>query len=257
MLWKHDIEEITLALLKTVLESLNIAFFYMLMVIFSLYRLCFTSLVSPKITPFTFGQPKHFGAMVSVQCILGEGDLPVKIQWKFNENLIESDYGIMISALGARVSNMMIESVEGRHAGNYTCSAQNRAGIKSFTAELEIIGTFWINSWIFLFPLSSFSKVPPRISPFTFGDEPSSFGDTISVQCTISGGDAPFKILWMLNDMTIVDTHNNILLDKRGERVHTLFIESVKASHIGNYTCVATNRAGSVKHSSQLLVNGS
>lgn len=78
--------------------------------------------------------------MVSVQCILGEGDLPVKILWEFNGEPLESGNGVMVSALGLRVSYMMIESVEGRHAGNYTCSARNRAGIKSFTAELEVIG---------------------------------------------------------------------------------------------------------------------
>lgn len=78
---------------------------------------------------------------MSVQCILGEGDLPVKILWEFNGDPLESGDGIMVSALGLRVSYMMIESVEGRHAGNYTCSAKNRAGSKSFTAELEVIGT--------------------------------------------------------------------------------------------------------------------
>lgn len=201
---------------------------------------------------------------MSVQCILGEGDLPVKILWKFRNEPVESDYGVMISALGARVSNLMIESVEGRHAGNYTCSAENRAGIRTYTAELEVIGTesllivclFFLPLLFIPRPIIPF-QVPPRISPFSFGDEPSSFGDTVSVQCTIAGGDTPIKVIWRLNDETIVDTHNNILLDKRGERVHTLFIESVKASHIGNYTCLASNRAGTVKHTSQLLVNGS
>lgn len=79
--------------------------------------------------------------MVSVQCILGEGDLPVKILWTFDGTPLESGDRIMVSALGSRVSNMMIDSVEGRHAGNYTCSAENRAGTKSFMAELEVIGT--------------------------------------------------------------------------------------------------------------------
>lgn len=79
----------------------------------------------------------------------------MKILWKLNENPLESGDGIMISSLGTRVSFMMIESVEGRHAGNYTCSAQNRAGMKHFMAELEVIGT---NTMHFLFnflPLSS------------------------------------------------------------------------------------------------------
>lgn len=99
------------------------------------------SLVPPKLTPFTFGVPKNFGAMVSVQCILGEGDLPVKILWTFNGNPMESGDGTMISMLGARISNIMIDSVEGRHIGNYTCSAQNKAGTEYYTAQLEVIGT--------------------------------------------------------------------------------------------------------------------
>lgn len=193
--------------------------------------------------------------MVSVQCILGEGDLPVKIYWEFNGKKLESENGIIVNALGSRVSYMMIESVEGRHAGNYTCSAQNRAGTESFMAELKIIGTNCSTS--FLFSFSSIPKVPPRISPFTFGDEPSSFGDTISIQCTIAGGDTPIDVVWKLNDDIIVNNRDNILLDKRGQRVHNLFIESVRASHIGNYTCLATNKAGTVKYMSQLMVNGS
>lgn len=87
--------------------------------------------------------------MVSVQCILGEGDLPVKILWEFNGKKLESENGIIVSAFGSRVSNMMIESVEGRHAGNYTCSAQNRAGTESFMAELKIIGTNRSTSFYF------------------------------------------------------------------------------------------------------------
>lgn len=78
---------------------------------------------------------------MSVQCILGEGDLPVKIYWEFNGKRLESENGIIVNALGSRVSYMMIESVEGRHAGNYTCSAKNRAGTESFMAELKVIGT--------------------------------------------------------------------------------------------------------------------
>lgn len=134
---KQHIEEITHVLLKTMVENLNIVLSFMSTVILSFFLFS----ASPKITPFTFGQPKHYGAMVSVQCILGEGDLPVKILWEFNEKPLESGDGIMINPFGLRVSMLMIESVEGRHAGNYTCSAKNRADTKSFTAELEVIGT--------------------------------------------------------------------------------------------------------------------
>jgi hypothetical protein len=79
--------------------------------------------------------------MVSVSCILGEGDLPVQIKWEFNDQLLESGESIMINSLGHRVSYLMIESVEGRHAGNYTCLAKNRAGQEQLTSHLEVIGT--------------------------------------------------------------------------------------------------------------------
>lgn len=148
---KQGTEEITHASLRIGLALPSIALFFTSMVNY-LFSFVFDPLVSPKITPFTFGQPKNFGAMVSVQCILGEGDLPVKILWEFNNNPLDSGDGIMINAFGSRVSNMMIESVEGRHAGNYTCTSTNRAGSRSFTSQLEVIGT----QLIFL----SFSSFP-------------------------------------------------------------------------------------------------
>lgn len=83
-----------------------------------------------------------------------------------------------------------------------------------------------------------------------------SFGDLISIQCSISGGDMPIGVIWKLNNQLIPNDHHDILLDRRGQRVHTLHIEAVTEKHIGNYTCSATNRAGTVEFTSTLLVNG-
>lgn len=78
----------------------------------------------------------------------------------------------------------------------------------------------------------------------------------ISIQCSISGGDMPIGVIWKLNNVLIPNDHHDILLDRRGQRVHTLNIEAVTEKHIGNYTCSATNRAGTVEFTSTLLVNG-
>lgn len=78
----------------------------------------------------------------------------------------------------------------------------------------------------------------------------------ISIQCSISGGDMPIGVMWKLNNVLIPNDHHDILLDRRGQRVHTLHIEAVTEKHIGNYTCSATNRAGTVEFTSTLLVNG-
>lgn len=81
------------------------------------------------------------------------------------------------------------------------------------------------------------------------------YDETISVTCTVSGGDLPIFFEWTLNGEEI-DSNSDILIEKRGKRISSLMIESLKAKHAGNYTCRAKNVAGIVEHSSRLIVNG-
>lgn len=101
------------------------------------------NLVSPKITPFSFGAAKNFGGMVSIQCVLGEGELEgIEMHWLFNEmRVISHDNGVIINALGSRISNLMIESVNERHIGNYSCVCKTKAGTDKYSAFLKVIGT--------------------------------------------------------------------------------------------------------------------
>jgi hypothetical protein len=46
------------------------------------------------------------------------------------------------------------------------------------------------------------------------------------------------------------------LIEARGKRMSMLFIEAVKAKHMGVYTCIAENNAGVAEQFSQLRVNG-
>lgn len=82
-----------------------------------------------------------------------------------------------------------------------------------------------------------------------------SFEETVSVTCTVSGGDLPINVIWTLNRAPI-EPSMGILTEKRGKRIFALTIESVKAQHMGNYTCLAENMAGITEHTSQLVVNG-
>lgn len=97
--------------------------------------------------------------------------------------------------------------------------------------------------------------VPPRITPFSFGDEPMNYDEPVTISCTISGGDLPINVLWMLNRAPI-EPYLEISTEKRGKRIYVLTIDSVKAKHAGNYTCLAENAAGVVEHNSELIVNG-
>lgn len=83
------------------------------------------------------------------------------------------------------------------------------------------------------------------------------FGDQASVQCSISGGDRPIEVTWMLNGNEIQKRNNyEIALTKFMKSIHILAIESINAKHAGNYTCVASNRAGHAEHTANLIVNG-
>lgn len=68
-------------------------------------------------------------------------------------------------------------------------------------------------------------------------------------------GDLPVEINWYLNSKTVVE-YAGITSSKVGKRNLVLNIESVTAEHSGNYTCLASNRAGTVNYTADLEVNG-
>lgn len=73
-------------------------------------------------------------------CLVLSGDLPVDISWLFNDYPVNSYSGISISKVSKKNSILTIESVGGRHAGNYTCIARNEANTVSHSAELIVNG---------------------------------------------------------------------------------------------------------------------
>jgi len=81
-----------------------------------------------------------------VTCIVIKGDTPIKIWWtliddfnKEERNLSTND-GLMITRNNQKVSLLTIESVKARHRGNYSCYAQNKAGVTKQSAFLSISG---------------------------------------------------------------------------------------------------------------------
>lgn len=81
------------------------------------------------------------------------------------------------------------------------------------------------------------------------------FGESASVQCTISGGDLPMTVEWTLNGMDI-PSYLEVSTSKIGKRIHVLSIDSVKADHAGNYSCIAKNQAGTTEYTAPLVVIG-
>ena len=96
---------------------------------------------------------------------------------------------------------------------------------------------------------------PPQIIPFTFGKPVTDSGDFAQLTCVVSRGDMPVTITWSLKGQKL-NSGPSITTTMVGTRTSMLIISDVDFTHIGEYTCRATNNAGSVTHSAVLKVNG-
>ncbi|XP_011684732.1 PREDICTED: Down syndrome cell adhesion molecule-like protein Dscam2 [Wasmannia auropunctata] len=164
-----------------------------------------------------------------------------------------------------RVANgtLFIDTVQrSADEGTYTCTARNKHNFTSHrSVEVRVL-------------------VPPRISPFFFGDGVME-GQRTQLMCTTSQGDQPFNITWLMDEKPIqvrpsdggtsvssvqtaaaaaaaatatVETSNGIQISDYPPFSSILTINSVSASHSGNYTCQISNVAGLAEHSTSLSV---
>ncbi|KAK9305162.1 hypothetical protein QLX08_003819 [Tetragonisca angustula] len=133
---------------------------------------------------------------------------------------------------------LIIENVERMSdQATYTCVARNAQGYSARgTLEVQVM-------------------VAPHVGPFSISDGPANSGDMVSATCSIMKGDFPVEIVWRFNDRAIGFNDPDVTITRINKHMSALSIESVAARHAGEYTCVATNRAGNVSHSTTLAVN--
>jgi hypothetical protein len=98
--------------------------------------------------PFSFGDDEfNLDDTVSAVCSVTKGDVPMKLWWTFKSDLEDHAYnlttndGVVITRNNQKVSMLTIEAVKARHRGNYTCHAQNRAGVTQQSSYLSINGS--------------------------------------------------------------------------------------------------------------------
>lgn len=106
-----------------------------------------------------------------------------------------------------------------------------------------------VSNCLLLFP------VPPKILPFTFGERPLNEGELVTVPCAVVKGDAPVTLRWLFNGQNITP-RMRITVVPLGVKNVILSVGSVQASHVGQYTCIAENRAGAYEYSANMTVNG-
>ncbi|XP_035901241.1 Down syndrome cell adhesion molecule-like protein Dscam2 isoform X26 [Anopheles stephensi] len=183
-------------------------------------------MVPPKIVPFSFGEETmNSGDSGSVQCNVLSGDFPLSIRWYFNGYLID-DHTVTITSIGKRLSVLNIDSVHGRHAGNYTCEAQNKADTVSFTTELLV-------------------NVPPRwiLEPT---DKAFAQGSNAKVECKADGFPKP-QVTWKKAVGDTPGEYKDLRSNDSSIRVEegSLFIQNIQKSNEGYYLCEAINGIGS------------
>lgn len=114
-------------------------------------------IVPPKITPFEFAKDVNVGDRVSVQCVVGTGDLPLTFNWLKDGVPISSDIfhddksprksaslneegTINIRQNDEFSSALSINSLKPNQGGTYTCIVENDAAKETYSALLRVNG---------------------------------------------------------------------------------------------------------------------
>ncbi|XP_022102574.1 peroxidasin homolog isoform X3 [Acanthaster planci] len=162
------------------------------------------------------------------------GDPEPEIVWLHNSVEIPA---ATLNAVGSKYSilndgTLMIQNANGDDEGEYECMARNAVGeTTSEAVNLRYFGS------------------PKRP---TFSQEPSDTevkqGTTVTLDCSASGYPRP-TITWTRHGQSVVDDPRFTLL-----ATGSVHISSVQPQDRGEYTCTATNQAGSESTSATLTV---
>ena len=96
---------------------------------------------------------------------------------------------------------------------------------------------------------------PPKILPFSFGNEAVNEGERRQLLCTVIQGDEPLSIKWSMQGQDL-GVGPDLITSQLGSHASILMLSSISYRHTGTYTCTVSNPAGAVAHSADLIVNG-
>ncbi|KAK8780167.1 hypothetical protein V5799_018495 [Amblyomma americanum] len=187
----------------------------------------------PKIQPFSFPKQHRLGKDITVSCFATEGQPPLSFAWSKDGAKIDNGKKFTIEHVAGKISTLAIHKVTGADVGNYTCTVSNSVGSDRFTAALLVTEA-------------------PRLQPLYIAkDHP--LLETLVVSCIAIRGSRPLKFAWF-KDGRPVAAGDRAVPQTLTETLSTLTIPKVTAEDVGNYTCQASNEAGSDSHTAELLV---
>ncbi|XP_022815112.1 Down syndrome cell adhesion molecule-like protein Dscam2 isoform X29 [Spodoptera litura] len=184
-------------------------------------------MVPPVVQPFSFGEvAMNSGQVVTTPCSVIEGDHPLRLKWLFDNEPIKPRSGVTVFNIGERSAILSIASVAHNHAGNYTCVAENEAGVHYHTSTLII-------------------NVPPRwiIEPT---DKAFAQGSDAKVECKADGFPKP-QVTWKRAEGDTPGDYKDLKPNNPNVKVEdgTLTIANIQKTNEGYYLCEAVNGIGS------------
>lgn len=96
---------------------------------------------SPKIQPFQFPTQIKMGDTASVTCAIMRGTPPFSFRWFKDGILIKSDTSLN-TITNNMLSNLVLQTVDEKSTGDYTCEVSSSLGKDNYTAHLTVRGTF-------------------------------------------------------------------------------------------------------------------
>lgn len=104
-----------------------------------------------------------------------------------------------------------------------------------------------------------FFAVQPKILPIPALTNLLREGMRAAISCQILEGDLPVAFRWEKNGQPVTSSPyapSGIITRRMDEYSASLVIEQITSLHSGNYTCIASNVAGSERYTVPLTVNG-
>ncbi|XP_071033639.1 cell adhesion molecule Dscam1-like [Parasteatoda tepidariorum] len=171
------------------------------------------------------------GELMKIRC--PAGGYPIhRISWERDGIRLPDNHRQTVYPNGTLLVRQVERMVD---EGRYTCTLRNKEGESAK-------GSVYITV-----------RVRPVIEPLYL---PSSvqMGQRLSMTCTVIKGDPPITLKW-LRDEHVLQKDGDVRIHSMADYSSTLLFDPVKPEHRANYTCVASNEAGSERHSVAMVIH--
>lgn len=197
-------------------------------------------IAAPVMSPFVFPDNLEEGMRASVVCSVVAGDPPVTLTWFKDGKAIESsDNLIQIVAITEFVSSLIINRLDRRFSGNYTCRASTEVGSVNHTARMMVR-----SRPIWLLKPTNMAAVA---------------GSGLRLDCLADGYPHPV-IRWKMSRRDpFMASANGPIAILSSPRIHvlengSLIIKTVQTEDQGRYVCELSNGVGKSQESAADIV---